>query len=132
MRAHVGIVQIHIVLLYRYDAVHRMLHRGTLVTLYGAPLTIDDIFLGYKRIQTHQFLLDTILYLLHGDKLTALTGKIDYGLDNIVDTCSFFVHTPCAISLDYRLTDFLRIERLHMTITLYDAKDYLFHCNTLL
>lgn len=65
--AHVGIAQVHIVLVDGHDAVHHMFHLSLFVALGVSPLAIDDILLGNLRPYFHQFFLYQILNLFYGD-----------------------------------------------------------------
>ena len=71
--AHIRIAQIDIILLDGDDTVHRLLERGSFLTLDGAPFTIDDVLLGDLRCEVHQLSLDTVLDLLDGDLSIAMT-----------------------------------------------------------
>ena len=70
---HVRIAQIDIILLDGDDTIHGALEGRALLTLDGAPLTIDDVLLGDLRCEVHQFSLDTVLDLLDRDLRIAMT-----------------------------------------------------------
>ena len=71
--AHVRIAQIDIILLDGDDTIHSALEGRALLTLDGAPLTIDDVLLGDLRCEVHQLSLDTVLDLLDGNLSIAMT-----------------------------------------------------------
>ena len=70
---HVRIAQIDIILLDGDDTIHGALEGRALLTLDGAPLTIDDVLLGDLRCEVHQLSLDTVLDLLDSDLRIAMT-----------------------------------------------------------
>ena len=56
MAAHIGVAQVHIVLVDSDDAVHHMLHLGFLVSFRVSPFAVDDVFLRHFGANLHQCL----------------------------------------------------------------------------
>ena len=54
--AHIGVAQVHVVLVDGDDAVHHVLHLGFLVPLRVPPFAVDDVLLGYFGAYLHQCL----------------------------------------------------------------------------
>ena len=54
--AHVGVAQVHVVLVDGDDAVHYVLHLGFLVPLRVPPFAVDDVLLGHFGAYLHQCL----------------------------------------------------------------------------
>ena len=128
MRRHVGIAQVHVVLLDSHDAVHHLLHRGAFLALLGAPLAIDDEALGHRRVAPHQMALDQILNLL--DRNLALVDGGGHLAGNLFHR-SFVVDTIGPIGLGNSPLDFGNRETLLGTIALGNGNACIIHVDKL-
>ena len=64
---HVGVAQVHVVLVDGDNPVHDMLDLRLAFALDVSPLPVDDVFLGHFRLGFHQFRFHQILDFLHSD-----------------------------------------------------------------
>ena len=128
MRRHVGVAQVHVVLLDSHDAVHHLLHRGAFLALLGAPLAIDDEALGHRRVAPHQMALDQILNLL--DRNLALVDGGGHLAGNLFHR-SFVVDTIGPIGLGNSPLDFGNRETLLGTIALGNGNACIIHVDKL-
>ena len=65
MARHVGVAQVHVVLVYCHDAVHDVFHLCLALAFGIAPLAVDDVFLRYFGLHFHQFVFYEVLYFFY-------------------------------------------------------------------
>ena len=61
MARHIGIAQIDIILVDGNDTIHDVFDLRFPVAFRISPLAIDDVFLGYFRLNLHQFCFHEVL-----------------------------------------------------------------------
>ena len=127
VRRHVGVAQIHVVLLDGHDAVHHLLHRGAFLALLGAPLAIDDKALGHRGVAPHQLALDQVLNLL--DRNFTLVDGRGHLTGNLFHRSLVVVDTVGPIGLGNGPLDFFNRETLPGPIALGDGNTCIIHAD---